>query len=44
MANKITPKEEDYSEWYNDIVKQAGMAEHSAVKGCMVSKPRGYAI
>lgn len=44
MANKITPKEEDYSEWYNDIVKQAGMAEHSAVKGCMVIKPHGYAI
>jgi prolyl-tRNA synthetase len=44
MADKITPKEEDYSEWYNDIVKQAGMAEHSAVKGCMVIKPHGYAI
>ena len=44
MANKITPKEKDYSEWYNDIVKQAGLAEHSAVKGCMVIKPHGYAI
>ncbi len=44
MANKITPKEVDYSEWYNDIVKQAGMAEHSAVKGCMVIKPHGFAI
>lgn len=44
MANKITPKEKDYSEWYNDIVKQAGMAEHSAVKGCMVIKPHGFAI
>lgn len=44
MASKITPKEVDYSEWYNDIVKQAGMAEHSAVKGCMVIKPHGYAI
>lgn len=44
MANKITPREKDYSEWYNDIVKQAGMAEHSAVKGCMVIKPHGFAI
>lgn len=44
MANKITPREKDYSEWYNDIVKQAGLAEHSAVKGCMVIKPHGYAI
>ena len=44
MADKITSRSKDYSEWYNDIVKQAGMAEHSAVKGCMVIKPYGYAI
>lgn len=44
MADKITPKEKDYSQWYNDIVKHANMAEHSAVKGCMVIKPHGYAI
>ena len=44
MAKRITPKSEDYSQWYNDIVKEAGMAEHSAVKGCMVIKPHGYAI
>ncbi len=44
MADKITSREKDYSEWYNDIVKQAGLAEHSAVKGCMVIKPYGYAI
>lgn len=44
MAKQITPKSEDYSQWYNDIVKHAGMAEHSAVKGCMVIKPHGFAI
>jgi prolyl-tRNA synthetase len=44
MANKITPREKDYSQWYNDIVYEAGLAEHSAVKGCMVIKPYGYAI
>lgn len=44
MAKRITPKEEDYSLWYNDIVKEAGLAEHSAVKGCMVIKPHGYAV
>ncbi len=44
MAEKLTPQEIDYSQWYNDIVKEAGLAEHSAVKGCMVIKPWGYAI
>lgn len=44
MAKKITTRAEDYSQWYNDIVKEAGLAEHSAVKGCMVIKPYGYAI
>lgn len=44
MANKITAKETDYSNWYNDLVKEANLAEHSAVKGCMVIKPYGYAI
>lgn len=44
MADKITSRSKDYSEWYNDIVREAGMAEHSAVKGCMVIKPYGYAI
>jgi prolyl-tRNA synthetase len=44
MAEKITPRSQDYSQWYNDLVKQAGLAEHSAVKGCMVIKPYGYAI
>lgn len=44
MAKEITPRHEDYSQWYNDIVKKAGMADHSAVRGCMVIKPNGYAI
>ncbi|MGZ5242522.1 MAG: proline--tRNA ligase [Bacteroidia bacterium] len=44
MANKITPRSQDYSQWYNDLVKEAGLAEHSSVKGCMVIKPYGYAI
>lgn len=44
MANKITPRSQDYSQWYNDLVKEAGLAEHSDVKGCMVIKPYGYAI
>jgi prolyl-tRNA synthetase len=44
MAEKITPREKDYSQWYLDIVKQAGLAENSDVRGCMVIKPHGYAI
>ncbi len=44
MSQKITSRSADYSEWYNNIVEQAGLAEHSAVKGCMVIKPHGYAV
>jgi len=44
MAKEITNRADDYSKWYNDIVKKAGLAENSAVKGCMVIKPYGYAI
>ena len=44
MAKGITSRQEDYSKWYQDIVKEAGLAEHSAVRGCMVIKPHGYAI
>jgi len=44
MANNIASREEDYSKWYNDIVKEANLASHSAVRGCMVIKPYGYAI
>ena len=41
---KITPRAEDYSRWYLDIIRDAQLADHSAVHGCMVIKPNGYAI
>jgi len=44
MGKKITPRNEDYSKWYNDIVSEAGLAESSAVRGCMVIKPYGFSI
>ncbi len=44
MAKELTSKEENYSQWYNDLVVKAGLAENSAVRGCMVIKPYGYAI
>lgn len=44
MSKEITSREADYSQWYNDIVIKADLAEHSAVRGCMVIKPNGYAI
>jgi prolyl-tRNA synthetase len=44
MSKGLTSREEDYSQWYNEIVGKADMAEHSAVRGCMVIKPYGYAI
>jgi prolyl-tRNA synthetase len=44
MAEVITKRATDYSQWYLDIVKHAGMAENSDVRGCMVIKPHGYAI
>lgn len=44
MEIKKVKRSEDYSAWYNNLVKSADLAEHSAVKGCMVIKPYGYAI
>lgn len=44
MAKEITNRSENYSQWYNDIVRKAGLAENSAVRGCMVIKPYGFAI
>ena len=44
MAEKVTPRDKDYSQWYLDIVQHAGLAENSDVRGCMVIKPHGYAI
>ncbi len=44
MADRITKRSENYSQWYNDLVVKADLAEQSAVRGCMVIKPYGYAI
>ena len=44
MSKGITSRNDDYSQWYNDIVIKADLAEHSSVKGCMVIKPYGYSI
>ncbi len=44
MAKVLTPREENYSQWYNDLVIKADLAENSAVRGSMVIKPYGYAI
>jgi len=44
MAKVLTPRAENYAQWYNDLVIKADMAENSAVRGCMVIKPYGYAI
>jgi prolyl-tRNA synthetase len=44
MAKVIASREENYSQWYNDIVKKANLADSSAVRGCMVIKPYGYAL
>ncbi|NBX39041.1 MAG: proline--tRNA ligase [Flavobacteriia bacterium] len=44
MEKKATTRKEDYSKWYNDLVHNADLAEHSDVKGCMIIKPYGYAI
>jgi len=44
MAKDFSTREENYSQWYNDIVLKADLAENSAVRGCMIIKPYGYAI
>ncbi|MBI3542855.1 MAG: proline--tRNA ligase [Deltaproteobacteria bacterium] len=44
MAEKITTRENDFSQWYVDVVLQARMADYSPVKGCMVIRPNGYAV
>src|SRR5271154_1254725 len=40
----VTPRAQDYAQWYLDVIKRADLAEHSPVRGCMVIKPHGYAI
>ena len=42
--DQLTSRETDYAKWYNDLVLKAGLAEHSAVRGCMVIKPYGFSI
>ena len=44
MAERITPRDKDYSRWYTDVILQAKLADYSPVKGCMVIRPNGYAI
>ena len=44
MSKNLTPRSQDYSKWYNELVVKADLAENSAVRGCMVIKPYGYAI
>lgn len=44
MSKEITARSEDYSQWYNDLVLKGGLADYSAVKGCMVIKPYGFAL
>lgn len=44
MSKEITSRAQDYSQWYNDLVLKGGLADYSAVRGCMVIKPYGYAL
>lgn len=44
MAAAITSREQDYSQWYNDLILKGGLADYSAVRGCMVIKPYGFAL
>jgi prolyl-tRNA synthetase len=44
MSKEITSRQEDYSQWYNDLVIKGGLADYSAVRGCMVIKPHGFAL
>lgn len=44
MSKEITARDKDYSQWYNDLVIKGGLADYSAVRGCMVIKPYGYTL
>ena len=44
MVEKITPRNEDYSRWYLDVIREAELAENSPVRGCMVIRPYGYRL
>ncbi|MFB0518752.1 MAG: proline--tRNA ligase, partial [Acidobacteriota bacterium] len=43
FVTEITPKSDDFSRWYTDVVRRAELADYSTVKGCMVIRPYGYA-
>ena len=44
MAKNITPREQDYPQWYQDVIKAGELADHSPVRGCMVIKPHGFGV
>ena len=44
LVEDVTSREEDFSQWYTDIVKKAELIEYSSVRGCMIIRPNGYAI
>ena len=44
MAKKITERTEDFSQWYQDVIREGKLADHSPVRGCMVIRPNGYAL
>jgi prolyl-tRNA synthetase len=44
MASEITSREKDYAQWYNDLILKGGLADYSAVRGCMVIKPYGFSL
>lgn len=44
MSKEITPRDQDYAQWYNDLVIKGGLADYSPVRGCMIIKPHGFAL
>ena len=44
LVEEITSMEEDFAQWYTDVVKKAELIEYSSVKGCMIIRPYGYAL
>ena len=44
MSKRLTPRSQDYSKWYNELIVKANLAENSAVRGCMIIKPNGFSI
>jgi prolyl-tRNA synthetase len=44
MAKKITERDKDFSQWYQDVIREGKLADHSPVRGCMVIRPNGYAL